>query len=145
KKMISEDLGKNFRESFYHLQICQAMTIEMDLLQSITSIKNILQEIKAESMAKQIQWLDGDLFGNTGFIKVILRNTIDELLQAGGEARHLPIPTLTPDQTRVLQSLYTMESERLVLNWFLSSMPGGTWEELLKYYKVEISHVGSDN
>jgi hypothetical protein len=144
-KMINEDLAENFSESFYHLQVCQAMTIEMDWLRSIANIKNTLQEIKAEFIVKQTQWLDGDLFGNTVFIKAILRKTIDELLQAGGEAKHLPIPTLTPDQVRVLQSLYTMESERLVLNWFLNYMPGGTWEDLLKYYEVEISHVGADN
>ena len=69
---------------------------------------------------------------------------IGELLRAGGETRQLPIPTLTPQQVTVLHSLYTMEEERLVLRWFLDSMPGGNWDDLLSHYVAEITKCKED-
>ena len=89
--------------------------------------------------------MDDDIFNNMHIIKEKLQTTIAALRLAGGETKHLPLPTLTEEQISILSSLYSMESERVVLNWFLSSMPDGTWEQLMLYYEAEINKVGDDN
>jgi len=142
-QMLSNDLAQNFADSFFHLHVFQSMTIELDLLQSISSIKSLLVDIIDH--VDSLKNTSDPFFGNTPLIKQTLQRTIDTLLQAGGETAHLPIPSLAATQVAILNSLYTMESERIVLNWFLNSMPTGTWENLLEYYELEIHQTAADN
>lgn len=139
--MNSTDLAVNFEESFFHLHVFQAMTIELDLIKSTAIVKTLLHEL-AEQLGESY---DQSLFIHTASLKEVLQQTITVLLNKGGERNRLPIPSLTAEQIRVLNSLYTMESERVVLGWFLKSMPGGTWEELIHHYEYEIDHVSDDN
>jgi len=139
-------MAQGLTESIYHLHVFQALTIELDLIRSIAAIKSSLADLKDHFIAiGKIDWMDDDIFNNMHIIKEKLQATIAALRLAGGETKHLPLPTLTEEQISILNSLYSMESERVVLNWFLSSMPDGTWEQLMQYYEAEINKVGDDN
>lgn len=144
--MVKDNMSQAITESVYHLHVFQALTIELDLVRSIAAIKTSLSELKEHFIAVgQIDWMDDDIFNNTHVIKEKLHKTITALRVAGGETQHLPLPTLTEGQIEILTSFYSMESERVVLNWFLNSMPHGTWEDLMQYYESEINKVEEDS
>lgn len=146
EQMEKTAMAKNFEESFFHLHVFQSMTIELDLLRSISSINAILCDVKnALSVLGTESILMKENFVNTDSIKNILHQTVNALAEAGGETRYLPIPVLTEDQIHLLNSLYTMDSERVVLTWFLNSMPSGTWEDLLSYYESSIKEIEKED
>ncbi len=143
--MVSSAMATNFEESFFHLHVFQSLTIELDLLRAISSIKDILIEVKETFEDDSSRESVERYFVQTEVIKNILQSTIKALSLAGGERRFLPIPVLTNDQVQLLNTLYTMESERVVLTWFLNSMPTGSWEDLLQYYENAINQVEEQN
>lgn len=139
-KEKSDDPG--LKESLFHLHVFQSMTIELDLLKSIKAIITIIEELQNHfSEIGKIDLQSHKYFTNTTVITAILSDTILSLSVAGGEIRHLPIPPLSPRQIQVLNAHYTMESERVVLNWFLESMPRGRWEDLFHHYESAIEQV----
>lgn len=145
QRMAKQNMSEGLIESIFHLHVFQALTIELDLVRSISAIKSTLGDLKEHFIAVgKIDWMDDDIFNNTHVIKEKLQKTIAALRAAGGETKHLPLPTLTEEQISLLTSLYSMESERVVLNWFLNSMPAGTWEELMEHYEAEINKVEED-
>jgi hypothetical protein len=141
EQMLNAGLASDFEDSIFHLHVFQSMTIELDLLRSIASVRILLDQLKEISAFARIMDPSVAFFVNTPAIKTNLQNTISTLLKSAGEANSLPIPTLTSEQVNVLNSVYTMESERLVLKWFLCSMPDGRWEELMECYESKISSV----
>ena len=146
QKMTMHNMAQVLTESIFHLHVFQALTIELDLIRSISAIKSSLADLKDHFIAVgKIDWMDDDIFNNMHIIKEKLQTTIAALRLAGGETKHLPLPTLNEEQITILSSLYSMESERVVLNWFLNSMPDGTWEQLMQHYEAEINKVEDDN
>lgn len=146
QRMMNNDLGQDFAESYFHLHVFHAMTIELDLLKSIGSIKALLEEEKNYlNGIGRVNWTDQVFFSHISSIKFILKNTIDRLREAGGDTNKLPIPALSDEHVRILNSLYTMESERIVLSWFLQAMPHGTWEDLHQFYAGAIYQVNEEN
>jgi hypothetical protein len=136
--------NSNLKKWFFHLHVFQSMTIELDLLRSIDVIKTSLDELK--NQLSECQNEESELFfTNTLKIKAALQKAIDAFAHAGGDTRHLPIPPLTAEQISALDSLYTMDRERIVLKWFLNSMPSGTWNDLVNYYESEVNIEGVDN
>ena len=145
QKMLTTPLAINFEGSFFHLHVFQSLTVELDLLRSIKSIKSLLCDLNDWAHGNGVQTLSNEeYFSRTSRIKNILRKTMNALILEGGDTRHLPIPALTPEQIGLLNSLYTMESERVVLEWFLKSMPSGTWEELLEFYEDGFNQINSN-
>jgi hypothetical protein len=139
-RMLESNFAGDFRDSFFHLHVFQSMTIELDLLRSIATIKTLLIELR-ESFEGFYEFMEVEntQFQNAPIIKEILRRTIKSLLLMAGETHDLPLPALTKEQVATLNSLYTMETERTVLNWFLNSMPNGTWEDLMQFYEMQIN------
>ena len=131
-----------FNEAFFHLHVFQSMTIELDLLKAVNTINATLEILKQHMMeVGNICYPDWKYFRNTSTIKEILNSTISLLTVAGGEIKHLPIPALTIGQIQMLNAVYTMESERVVLKWFLEAMPTGTREDLLHHYESAIHNL----
>jgi hypothetical protein len=146
QELTGIDTGPGFIESFFHLHVFQSLTIELDLFQSVAAINSILCELKPHfAEVGKIEWKPETFFTNTSKIKETLAHTIFQLGVAGGDTEYLPIPALTIDQVERLNSLYTMESERLVLAWFLDSMPDGTWSDLSQQYQLAINQVDVEN
>jgi hypothetical protein len=144
--MQYSNLAGDFKESFFHLHVFQSMTIELDLLRSISTIKTLLIELRESFDGfSDLNGFENTLFANTAAIKDILRGTIAALLVTAGETRNLPLPALTKTQIETLNSFYTMETERTVLNWFLNSMPNGNWEDLMDFYETQINHTANNN
>jgi len=146
ERMMASPGAGNFEESIFNLHVFQSMTIEQDLLTSISSIKEILSDLQnyLNDDGKAALSVDG-YFCRTSGIRRVLQNTITQLEQSGGDKGRLPLPPLNENQIEILNSLYTMESERVVLRWFLNAMPRGTWEDLLHCYENMISQVANDS
>ncbi|HEY9048052.1 MAG TPA: hypothetical protein VIN08_19230 [Ohtaekwangia sp.] len=145
KQVIKKQSALSFRESVFHLHIFQSMTIEVDLLQSVSSINATLHDLKDHfAEVGKIAWNEHTFFSNTERIREIIRKTITSLTEAAGDIRHLPIPPFTGDQIQMLNALYTMESERVVLAWFLDKMPAGSWEDLFQHYQATLSQINTE-
>lgn len=146
QRMAVNDLDQEFKESFFQLHIFQSLTIELDLIRSITMVKSLLSDVKEYLVVSGSpeHELEG-VFPNLKVIKEILMSAIVSLKEAGGETHDLSIPPLTKDQVMILSSLYTMESERMVLSWFLNSMPDGTWNDLMTCYEEEFTNIKEEN
>lgn len=128
-QQLMDDGDLSCAESFFHLHVFQSMTIELDLLEATSAISRLLFDLNFDSLP---------FFANTLEIKSILNKTIARLLVVGGDKALLPIPPLSSYEVSVLNSVYTMDSERVVLSWFLESMPHGTWTELSHHYRRAI-------
>jgi hypothetical protein len=129
-----------FRNSFFHLHVFQSLTIRLDLLRSITSIQESIAELKSHIKENGVEMY----FTNTARLNRALQNAIDLLTSAAGDIRQLPIPRLTEKHIDMLSSLYTMDKERIVLNWFKHALPTGTWNDLLQHYTAEASVTETD-
>ena len=127
----------NFKESFFHLHAFQSMTIQTDLIRSTESIKTSVQRM-AFSHHQESRFLDKNVFQNIPEIKGVLQKTMDALSTAGGDIRFLPVPPFTSEQVHMLNNVYTMESERAVLRWFLHAMTSRTRDSLFQYYQYAV-------
>lgn len=145
-QQLIDEPSLTFKESLFHLHVFQSMTIQLDLFDAISSINQLLIELKKHLIeVVSIELSNTSFFKNTKKIKAILLKTITELREAGGDKAHLPIPALTISQVQKLNSVYSMESERIVLLWFLDVMPHGSWDELALHYQKTINQVGVDS
>lgn len=131
----------DFRKWFFHLHVFQSRAIKLDLLQSIAAIRESLKELKS----LVTDCISGSVFSNTSRIETSLQNTITSLANAGGEVTVLPTPPLTDEHLTILSSLYTMDKERVVLNWFQRAMPTGRWEDLLLHFEEDAQANDADN
>jgi hypothetical protein len=130
---ISNDaLPTDLRNPFYHLLAFHTLTITTDLIKSIASVRTALHELR-DSEAVKLKW-PREIFDNAIHAKCVLQRITSLFLASAGTSGKLSSPPLREDQILFLNSIYTTESERLVLKWFLQSMPGGTWHELMPWY-----------
>jgi len=137
QQIISDRSALTIKESIFHLHVFQSMTIEMDLLRAVASIHDTLMALKEHFIqAGGVTWAQGTFFNNTAQIKDVLSRTVSVLAGAAGDIRHLPVPPFSERQQQMLNSLYTMESERLVLAWFIDTIPVSRWEDLYTHYET---------
>jgi hypothetical protein len=130
-----QGLPGDLKNPFYHLLAFHTLTITTDLIKSIVAIRGALGDLK-DSNVVRLAW-PGEIFANALRVRELLQSLTTVFLNAAGTSRRLPNPPLSEEQITFLNSIYTTESERLVLKWFLQSMPGGTWQELIPWYVHE--------
>jgi len=144
QKLTTDEWLVNFVEFVFHLHIFQAMTIELDLLKVISSVADTLNQVhKVSPESRSFRHLE-NCFPQTTRIKEIIKKTVSVLHAAGGNIKQLPVSPLTVNQLTQIYSLYTMASERVVLDWFIHSIPSGSWEELLLHYQEELNNLDTD-
>ena len=141
-RIAEEGLPGDLKNSFYHLLAFHTLTITTDLIKSIAAVRAALGDLKDSTVVKQA-W-PGETFANALRVRELLQCLTTIFLNKAGTSRRLPNPPLSAEQILFLNSIYTTESERLVLKWFLQSMPGGTWQELKPWY-VHESDKPEDN
>ena len=146
QQVISDRSALSIKESIFHLHVFQSMTIETDLLRAVASIHTTLMDLKEHfTNAGGVAWTQGTFFSNTARIKDVLGHTVAVLAAAAGDIRHLPIPPFSERQRQMLNSLYTMESERLVLAWFIDTIPVSRWEDLYTHYETTFRRLNTDD
>jgi hypothetical protein len=141
-RVVTDNLPGDVKKPFYHLLAFHTLTITADLVKSIASVRTALEELKDNNEVR-LAW-PGEIFENAIHVKGLLQRITTIFLKIAGTTRRLSNPPLTEDQIVFLNSIYTTESERLVLKWFLQSMPGGTWQELIPWYDNESDKTEND-
>jgi len=144
QKLMTDEWQLDFVEPVFHLHVFQAMTIELDLLTAISSVSDTLREVTNQYPQMKEQCHVEKYFTHTNRIKEIIERTVWVLQTAGGNLEHLLISPFTVSQLTRIYSLYTMESERVVLDWFIDSIPSGSLEELLLHYHSTIERLNTN-
>jgi hypothetical protein len=143
--LTADECQLDFVELVFHLHVFQAMTIELDLLKAISSIADTLLDVRNQFPDVIKYCRIENYFLQTNRIKEIIKKTVSILQTAGGNLKQLPLSPLTVNQLKRIESLYTMGSERVVLGWFIDSLPSGSWEDLLLHYQEEIERLNIEN
>jgi hypothetical protein len=129
-----------FKNSFLHLQYFQLQMIENDLRKSISVI-----EVNALTIDRLVGTTTTQgftsVFSHYTEIKRLLLNVKIRLRKESYEMTWLQMPPLTNGQIRFFMKLYTMESERIVLNWFIKNMPSGTARQLQENYTRQLGQL----
>jgi len=144
QRVIVERSAAPFRESIFHLHIFQSMTIERDLSRTVASIHGALAELREHlTKASGTTWTPETFFRNTARIQKVLTRTIAALTTAAGDIQRLPVPPFSERLLQMLYALYTMESERLVLDWFVKTIPVCHWDDLCQHYETTLHQPGA--
>jgi hypothetical protein len=128
---------KKFKHSFLDLQYFQLVTIAADLDKTISAIK----KLAVASISKHNQQFEeSTLFSRHGKIvgqfRILNRTSV-------ACVAHRILSGVSPfDSNQALEclGLYTMQSERIVLEWFQSNMPFGKRNDLLRVYRQEMNN-----
>jgi hypothetical protein len=140
QEIITE--GADLKRPFYHLHFFQVLTMELNFVKAVITIKGLIDELKIYMVsALLIQLPEKNLFMHASCIKQTLENMLKVFTSEGGDIELLPALPFTIEQIQTLQYIYTTESERFVLNWFLNSVPMGTAFELLLCYESQMVKV----
>jgi hypothetical protein len=133
-QMLVDDLFKN---SFLHLQYFHFQILKYDLLSSLGEIKDCLAKDSGDVRLKAFFLASPTLEEQAMVIEGIMKNDF-KILNAPGP------PPLTSRQISECSRLYTMESERLVLKWFLSKEQEKNIESLISFY-LEMRNSSKDS
>jgi hypothetical protein len=122
---------KKFKNSFLDLQYFQLVTIAWDLDKAISELK----KLAAGSTSKHGKHVEGStVFPRyaeiVGLFRVLNRTSV-------ACVAHRILSGVNPfnsNQAAECIGLYTMQCERLVLQWFQSNMPFGKRNDLLRVY-----------
>jgi hypothetical protein len=128
-----------FKHVFLDLQYFHLVTIRRDLRNSITSMRILADAIRSNHPdQKEIVTRSNRLLEIDQLFKVADRTSLRFVAQRIVSG-HNP---LTSTQSVKCLELYTMQSERIVLEWFLSNMPFGKEKDLLRVYE---DHTNNTN
>lgn len=126
-KVMSLYIDDLFKDSFLHLQFFQFETLTHDLLNAIHDLEL--------SLIPALHPADWQKFSQHESEIEALINLIRDLLKDGSEKPGVTALTpLTKRQIQICRQLYTMESERVVLDWFLSEGCKGNPGRLIEHY-----------
>jgi hypothetical protein len=133
ERIMTLHVDSVFKYSFLHLQYFQFEIVAHDLLHSLSEIQLYIQSNlpdeglvaffeSSPTISDQVQ---------------IIRKAIKE---EAGLARLAGMSPLTTRQIAVCSELYTMASERIVLDWFLATSTNRNTRDLLAYYHERIKN-----
>lgn len=120
-----------FKESFLHLQYFQFSIIEFDLFQVLSGGD---QHLNAGMKSPDDQHKEYLLSGNVADLAVLAQKIKEILKENAGDAKFLKLPALTTRQITICKQLYTMERERVVLDWFVKNSVSD-FSDLLQTYQ----------
>jgi hypothetical protein len=121
-----------FKESFLRLQYFQFSIIAFDLFGVLSFIDSNLREVAEPcDTSQQNNSLKPE---NTERQAALFEKIRKSIKLNAGNSPFLKMVPLTTRQITICTQLYTMESERVVLDWYLRN-PSGEFPELLKVYQ----------
>jgi hypothetical protein len=132
EKVMTLYVDEIFKESFLRLQYLQFSTIAFDL-SDVTSFINfhLNEEDDQNAIGSQT---DNLIFGNTEGLSAVCEKIKRTLKADAGDIRLIGMAALTRRQIAICRQLYTMESERVVLDWYITNS-AGEFSEFLKIYQ----------
>jgi hypothetical protein len=126
EQVMTMFINDTFKRAFLYLQYFQFTIAAHDLFEAMSEIEQAIQH------DKHIQL---NIFRHKTEIEILTNEVKISLLEQCGDVKSIMLPPMTKKQIEICNHLYTMESERIVLNWFLTSMPSCKWFDLLAVYK----------
>jgi hypothetical protein len=134
EKVMTLYIDDIFKASFLGLQYFQFSIIAFDLFEVLSFIDQNLSESTDQPS-------DTLKSGNADRLAALSEQIKKSLKLNAGDGRFLKMPSLTRRQITICTKLYTMESERVVLLWYLNNS-SNEFSELLKVYQ---SWLTNDN
>jgi hypothetical protein len=128
KRVMTLYIDSLFKNSFLHLQYFQFSIIIFDLFEAVSVLETHLSH--HEGGARE----STSVFPNKQGMAAMASQIERSLLKHVGDTRWIGMPALTVMQTQLCRQFYTMESERVVLDWYLRNSTGH-FGELLKAYQ----------
>jgi hypothetical protein len=127
-----------FKHAFLDLQYFQLIAIESDLERTIMAIQEFVDTAKQNSHAIDF---DAPVFPRHNDVRKFLQLSKEIAMRSNAQRVLLDTPPLTELQAASCLNLYTMTSERIVLQWFLANMPFGTPSAFLKEYENQSTNI----
>jgi hypothetical protein len=135
EKVMALYVDDIFKESFLHLQYFQFSIIAFDLFEVIEFVDQSLQAFTQQCDPNQSNYIPG----KHGKLDALSEKIKQSLSANAGHVRFVKIPALTNRQIAICRQLYTMERERVVLDWYISNSSKG-FSDLLKVYQSWLSN-----
>jgi hypothetical protein len=132
-----------FKRSFLDLQSFQLTSIASDLEKTVTTIKNLADRLTRRQ--RNVTTQGTEIFARYDDIKDLLGFTCRMLTGCVAQRVMYTRPPFTPHQTAACLKFYTMQSERIVLHWFIANMPFGTRRNLLRVYHSEMETIKNES
>lgn len=134
---------KKFKHAFLDLQYFQLISIERDLEKTIAAIKALGVPQSWDSNASAP--CNTQLFQRHNEIRQLLNGSNRIAMRCTAQRILCGPSPLNNVQAADCLKLYTMQSERIVLQWFLSNMPFGKRSDLLEVYEEKMKNVNTDS
>jgi hypothetical protein len=142
---IVKDLfnDKKFKRSFLDLQFFQLVAIGSDLEDIITTTRTLATALSTPQFNGPTE--GATLFARYNDVKHLLEFSNRMIMSCVAQRMLYNQPPLTSRQAATCMTLYTMQSERIVLQWFLTNMPFGKRVDLLRIYKDEMKKIKNES
>jgi hypothetical protein len=122
-----------FKRSFLHLQYYQFEVVAYDLLHSVSEIQSYVRTNLPDGELIVFFECTPTLLEQIEIIRQLIK-------EEAGLTRFVGMRPLTTRQIAVCSQLYTMASERIVMDWFLATKTNKDTAELLVYYQQQIKN-----
>jgi hypothetical protein len=132
EKVMTLYIGDIFKDSFLHLQYFQFSIIASDLFEVLLFIDENLND-SSDSQRTSLQGDTGLQHHATPFV-MYADKIKTSLKENSGEVKFFNLPALTKRQITICRQLYTMERERVVLDWYVNNSTR-EFSELLQVYQ----------
>jgi hypothetical protein len=131
EKVMSLYIDDIFKESFLQLQYLQFSIIASDVFEALAFIQANLSE---STQSRELEQEGTNLSTRATRLATLAEKVKKSLKDNAGETKFLRIPALTKRQISICKQLYSMESERLVLDWYVKNSTA-EFSDLLKAYR----------
>jgi hypothetical protein len=125
EKVMTLYVDDIFKESFLHLQYFQFSIIAFDLFKVMSFVDLNLSDGPDHTILPS---------ASINTLAALTEKIKQSLKTNGGDLQLIGLPLLTSRQVAICEQLYTMESERIVLDWYVRNS-GGEFSDLLKVYQ----------
>lgn len=133
EKMVTLYIDDIFKDSFLHLQYFQFSIIAFDLFEVMSFVHMHVGDLKnSNGQTTEKQRLGSEGIEKLGSACEKIRST---LKTNAGSVRFVGLPALTSRQITICRQLYTMERERMVLDWYVHNSKGEL-SDLLNAYNT---------
>jgi hypothetical protein len=131
EKVMTLYIDDLFKESFLHLQYFQFSIVAFELFEAMQVTKFVLPDMNQK-------FLESETYNSLSAKRDCLASLSEKIKRSiktnAGDVQLINIPALTARQINICKHLYTMESERLVLDWYINN-PTGDFSDLIKFYQ----------
>ncbi len=122
EKMVTLYIDDIFKDSFLHLQYFQFSIIVFDLFEVLSFVHMNIADLKNRDGVTSTK--HGLGYEGIERLGVACEKIRSALKTNAGSVRFVGLPALTSRQITICRQLYTMERERVVLDWYIDNSNG---------------------